>query len=159
MNTLIKNVPIAKVGKIFDGREITRHMLERCRDTFSPQEYQPYAGEIYTDWRQSPTVLHQGKVLSLKLDNDTLFADIEMFMPPQAVREKVLYPCIAYRKTGRTTEPALFAVTLDKRPVRADAVAIKDCDISEAAKPKRLLHERNNAIQRNWKPKKIMDCV
>ncbi|ECL8678708.1 hypothetical protein MZF08_003582 [Salmonella enterica] len=92
MNTLIKNVPIARVGKVFDGREITLHMLERCRDTFCPQEYQPYVGELYTDWRQSPTVIHQGKVLSLRLDNDTLFADIEMFMSPQDVREKVLYP-------------------------------------------------------------------
>ncbi|EIY5516207.1 hypothetical protein MM424_001549 [Salmonella enterica] len=133
MNTFIKNVPIARVGKVFDDREITLHMLERCRDTFCLQECQPDVGEIYTDWRGSPTILHQGKVLSLKLDNDTLFADIEMFMSPQAVREKVLYPCIAYRDTGRTTKPALFAVTLSERPARADAVAIKDCDISEAA--------------------------
>lgn len=133
MNTLIKNVPIARVSKILDGREITRQMIERCWDTFCPQEYQPYVGGLYTDWRQSPTIIHQGKVLSLKLDNDTLFADIEMFMSPEAVREKVLYPCIAYWETGRTTEPALFAVTLDERPVRADAVAIKDCDICEAA--------------------------
>ncbi|ECC9939588.1 hypothetical protein WDI34_004323 [Salmonella enterica subsp. enterica] len=133
MNTLIKNVPIAKVGKVFDGREITLHMLERCRDTFCPQEYQPYVGELYTDWRQSPTVIHQGKVLSLKLDNDTLFADIEMFMSPQDVREKVLYPSIGYWKTERTTEPALFTVIIDRRPVRADSIAIKDCDISEAA--------------------------
>ncbi|EHG3076560.1 hypothetical protein J4S47_000934 [Salmonella enterica] len=132
MNTLIKNVPIAKVGKIFDGREITRHMLERCRDTFSPQKYQPCVGRIYTDWRQSPTVLHQGKVLSLKLDNDTLLADIEMFMPPQAVREKVLYPCITYLKTRSATEPTLLAVALDDKPNRDDDIAIKDCDISEA---------------------------
>ncbi|ECT9434690.1 hypothetical protein CHY14_11590 [Salmonella enterica subsp. enterica serovar Pensacola] len=133
MNTLIKNVPIARVGKIFDDREITLHMLERCRDTFCLQKYQPCVGEIYTDWRESPTILHHGKVLSLSVDADTLLADIEMFMSPEAVREKVLYPCIAYRETERTTEPALFAVILDKRPVRADAVAIKDCDISEAA--------------------------
>ncbi|EDW1729793.1 hypothetical protein S726_001826 [Salmonella enterica subsp. enterica] len=132
MNTLIKNVPIAKVGKILDGREITRQMIERCRDTFCLQKYQPCVGEIFMDWRGSPTILHHGKVLSLKLDSDTLFADIEMFMSPEAVREKVLYPCIAYRKTGRTTKPALFAVTLGERPVRADSIAIKDCDISEA---------------------------
>ncbi|EMF4524959.1 hypothetical protein V3E53_000254 [Salmonella enterica] len=133
MNTLIKNVPIARVGKILDGREITLHMLERCRDTFGLRDYQPCVGEIFMDWRESPTILNQGKVLSLSVDADTLLADIEMFMSPEAVREKVLYPCIAYRETRRTTEPALFAVILDERPVRADAVAIKDCDISEAA--------------------------
>ncbi|EJY1544054.1 hypothetical protein OFT38_004833 [Salmonella enterica] len=133
MNTLIKNVPIAKVGKILDDREITRQMIERCRDTFGLRDYQPCVGEIFMDWRESPTILHHGKVLSLSVDADTLLADIEMFMPPEAVREKVLYPGIAYLKTKSTTKPALFAVTLGERPARADAVAIKDCDISEAA--------------------------
>ncbi|EBU8845833.1 hypothetical protein DMA39_22320 [Salmonella enterica subsp. enterica serovar Muenchen] len=132
MNTLIKNVPIAKVGKVFDGREITLHMLERCRDTFCLQECQPDVGEIYTDWRQSPTIIHQGKVLSLKLDNDTLFADIEMFMSPEAVREKALYPGIAYLETKSTTKPALIAVILGDKPNRADNIAIRDCDICEA---------------------------
>ncbi|EEC2773426.1 hypothetical protein CDA89_06515 [Salmonella enterica] len=133
MNTLIKNVPIARVGKIFDGREITLHMLERCRDAFCLQEYQPCVGEIFMDWRESPTILHHGKVLSLSVDSDTLLADIEMFVPPETVRGKALYPGIAYLETKSTTAPALIAVILGERPVRADAVAIKDCDISEAA--------------------------
>lgn len=133
MNTLIKNVPIAKVGKIFDDREITLHMLERCRDTFCLQEYQPCVGEIYMDWRESPTILHHGKVLSLSVDADTLLADIEMFMPPETVREKALYPGIAYLETKSTTTPALIAVILGDKPNRADSIAIKDCDICEAA--------------------------
>lgn len=35
MNTLIKNVPIARAGKIIDGREITQSMLKHCVETFT----------------------------------------------------------------------------------------------------------------------------
>ncbi|ELS5095616.1 hypothetical protein QO790_001008 [Salmonella enterica] len=132
MNTLIKNVPIAKVGKVFDDREITLHMLERCRDNFCLSDYQPCVGEIYMNWRESPTILHHGKVLSLSVDADTLIADIEMFTSPEAVREKALYPGIAYLETKSTTTPALIAVILGDKPNRDDSIAIKDCDICEA---------------------------
>ncbi|EEJ6098602.1 hypothetical protein GTM63_002176 [Salmonella enterica] len=133
MNTLIKNVPIARVGKVFDDREITLHMLERCRDTFGLRDYQPCVGEIYIDWRESPTILHHGKVLSLSVDADTLLADIEMLMSPETVRGKTLYPGIAYLETKSATTPALIAVILGDKPNRDDSIAIKDCDICEAA--------------------------
>ncbi|EDT6430948.1 hypothetical protein WP66_001113 [Salmonella enterica subsp. enterica] len=133
MNTLIKNVPIARVGKIIDGREITLHMLERCRDTFNLNYYQPTVGEFSGDPMVSIATRIQGRVLSMKVDNDTLFADIEMFMPPEAVREMDLYPAIAYMEGGNINTPALMNVILVTIPSRDDAIAIKDCDISEAA--------------------------
>ncbi|EJX2514881.1 hypothetical protein ODY36_005214, partial [Salmonella enterica] len=49
MSTLIKNVPIAKAGKIFDGREITQSMLKHCVETFNPDYYQPNVGEFTGD--------------------------------------------------------------------------------------------------------------
>ncbi|EEO7833680.1 hypothetical protein MVS59_003917 [Salmonella enterica] len=132
MNTLIKNVPIAKVGKVFDGREITRHMLERCRDTFNPNYYQPSVGEFSDDPMVSVAVRNQGKVLSLTMDNDTLLADIAMFMSPKAVRKIKLYPTIAYMEGGNSKTPALIDVILAEIPNRDDNIMIKDCDISEA---------------------------
>ncbi|EJB8841861.1 hypothetical protein MXG19_003745 [Salmonella enterica] len=131
MNTLIKNVPIAKVGKVFDGREITRHMLERCRDTFNLDYYQPTVGELFGDPISFATC-NQGKVLSLKVDNDTLLADIEMFMSPEAVREMEVYPTIAYMEGANINTPALIDVILAEIPNRDDNIMIKDCDISEA---------------------------
>ncbi|MCT7099017.1 hypothetical protein [Salmonella enterica] len=46
MNTLIKNVPIARTGKIIDGREITQSMLKHCVETFNTDYYQPNIGEF-----------------------------------------------------------------------------------------------------------------
>ncbi|EEM8924066.1 hypothetical protein GL409_03255 [Salmonella enterica] len=133
MNTLIKNVPIAKIGKILDGREITRQIIERCRDTFNLNYYQPPVGEFSGDSMASIAIRNKGKVLSLSVDADTLLADIEMFMPPEVVREMELYPTIAYMESGNIKIPALMNVILAEIPNRADNIAIKDCDISEAA--------------------------
>ncbi|EBW8393603.1 hypothetical protein A3X38_12600 [Salmonella enterica subsp. enterica serovar Florida] len=132
MNTLIKNVPIARVGKILDGREITRQMIERCWDTFDLNYYQPPVGEFSGDPMVSIAIHNQGKVLSLSVDNDTLFADIEMFMPPKTVRKMKLYPTIAYTEGGNIKTPALMNVILAEIPNRDDNIMIKDCDISEA---------------------------
>ncbi|EHI8550363.1 TPA: hypothetical protein ACJGMX_001533 [Salmonella enterica subsp. enterica serovar Virchow] len=92
MNTLIKNVPIARAGKIIDGREITRSMLKHCVETFNPDSYQPNIGEFINDPMVSVDIQNQGRVERLKLKDDTLFADVEMYMP--VVDVKVSGYCI-----------------------------------------------------------------
>ncbi|EEF1803685.1 hypothetical protein LGA02_003871 [Salmonella enterica] len=81
MNTLIKNVPIAKTGKIIDGREITLSMLEHCVETFNTNYYQPNIGELIGDPMETVDIKNQGKIERLTLKDDTLFADVEMYMP------------------------------------------------------------------------------
>ncbi|MGF2654936.1 hypothetical protein ACQUWL_20825 [Serratia marcescens] len=130
MSTLIKNVPIAKVGKIFDGREITRHMLERCVARFDPEVWKPRVNDYIVDVR-SP---NKGEVIALRLENDTLLADIKMWMEPDEVRAMNLYPAIWYREEEKDKPhfPALLDVSLSADKSRADATAIKDCDISKS---------------------------
>ncbi|EAB4138930.1 hypothetical protein CGN00_14260 [Salmonella enterica] len=129
MNTLIKNVPIAKAGKIFDGREITRHMLERCVAKFDPEVWKPRVNDYIVDIR-SP---NKGEVIALRLENDTLLADIKMWMEPDEVRAMNLYPAIWYREEKKEEPyyPALIDISLLADKGQEDAVAIKDCDISE----------------------------
>ncbi|EKY9594739.1 hypothetical protein RD064_004422 [Salmonella enterica] len=130
MSTLIKNVPIAKAGKIFDGREITRHMLERCVAKFDPEVWKPRVNDYIVDIR-SP---NKGEVIALRLENDTLLADIKMWMEPDEVRAMNLYPAIWYREEKKEEPyyPALIDISLLADKGQEDAVAIKDCDISEA---------------------------
>lgn len=61
MNTLIKNVPIAKTGKIIDGREITQSMLKHCVETFNTDYYQPNIGELIGDPMETVDIKNQGK--------------------------------------------------------------------------------------------------
>ncbi|EGS2541101.1 hypothetical protein I8K56_003076 [Salmonella enterica] len=129
MSTLIKNVPIAKVGKIFGGLEVTRHMLERCVAKFNPEVWQPrvndHTGGIHS--------MIKGEVIALRLENDTLFADIKMWMKPDEVRAMNLYPAIWYRKEEKDKPhfPALIDISLLANKGWEDSTAIKDCDISE----------------------------
>ncbi|EIF0348862.1 hypothetical protein LD415_002282 [Salmonella enterica] len=129
MSTLIKNVPIAKVGKIFGGREITRHMLERCVAKFVPEVWKPRVND-YIVYIRAP---NKGEVIALRLENDALLADIKMWMKPDEVRAMNLYPAIWYRKEEKDDPhfPALLDVSLSADKSRADATAIKDCDISK----------------------------
>ncbi|EMF3935300.1 hypothetical protein V3D75_003682 [Salmonella enterica] len=129
MSTLIKNVPIAKVGKAFNGLEITRHMLERCVARFNPEVWQPRVNDYIVDIRAP----NKGEVIALRLENDTLFADIKMWMKPDEVRAMNLYPAIWYRKEEKEKPlyPALIDISLFADKNREDDIAIKDCDISE----------------------------
>ncbi|EAT6599036.1 hypothetical protein E4X46_19185 [Salmonella enterica] len=127
MNTLIKNVPIAKVGKIIDGREITRSMLKHCVETFNTDYYQPNVGEFIGDPMVTVDIKNQGKIERLKLKGDTLFADIEMYMPIADVKKLCPFPAIAYDPKFS----ALMYVILDKRPNREDCIALKDCEMRE----------------------------
>ncbi|ENV2802382.1 hypothetical protein ACFJQS_003646 [Salmonella enterica] len=129
MSTLIKNVPIAKVGKIFNGLEITCHMLERCVAKFDPEVWKPRVNDYIVDIR-SP---NKGEVIALRLENDTLLADIKMWMEPDEVRAMNLYPAIWYREEKKEEPyyPALIDISLLADKGQEDAVAIKDCDISE----------------------------
>lgn len=83
MTTLIKDVVIARTGKIIDGREITLSILEHCVATFKPEYYQPNVVEHLDDVvRQRQHVArNKGKVISLKLEDGVLFADLEMYEP------------------------------------------------------------------------------
>ncbi|EGD5857597.1 hypothetical protein IBH98_002224 [Salmonella enterica] len=129
MSTLIKNVPIAKVGKIFDGREITRHMLERCVAKFNPEVWLPRVNDYIVETRAP----NKGEVIALRLENDTLFADIKMWMKPDEVRAMNLYPAIWYRKEEKDKPhfPALIDISLLANKGWEDSTAIKDCDISK----------------------------
>ncbi|EAA9117108.1 hypothetical protein EA647_03845 [Salmonella enterica] len=126
MSTLIKNVPIAKVGKIFDGREITRHMLERCVETFDFNHYPVPVGTPFKSIEHP--VKRMGKLLTLKLENNTLIADIEIFSPPEYTKRLNLFPAISYSVLNA---PSLLAVRLTSHRNSEDAIAIKDCDISK----------------------------
>lgn len=129
MSTLIKNVPLARVGKLFNGLEITRHMLERCVAKFNPEVWKPRVNDYVFDIR-SP---NKGEVIALRLENDTLFADIRMWMEPEEVRAMDLYPVVEYLQEEKEQPyyPALLRVCLHADKTREDAIAIKDCDISK----------------------------
>ncbi|ECD2011107.1 hypothetical protein EWK48_19255, partial [Salmonella enterica subsp. enterica serovar Give] len=66
MSTLIKNVPIARTGKIIDGREITQSMLKHCVETFNPDYYQPNVGEFISNPMVAIDIKIQGKIERLK---------------------------------------------------------------------------------------------
>ncbi|ECA5249520.1 hypothetical protein ELS07_13150 [Salmonella enterica subsp. enterica serovar Lomalinda] len=99
MNTLIKNVPIAKTGKIIDGREITQSMLEHCVKTFNTDYYQPNIGEFIDDPMATLNIKNQGKIERLTLKDDTLFADVEMYMPIADVKNCASFRLLHTRNT------------------------------------------------------------
>ncbi|EBO9661522.1 hypothetical protein AF97_07185 [Salmonella enterica] len=134
MNTLIKNVPIARAGKITDGSEITQSMLEHCVKTFNTDYYQPNIGELIGDPMETVDIKNQGKIERLKLKGDTLFADVEMYMPIADVKKLCQFPAIAYRKHENPKFSALMYVILDKSPNREDCIAINDCEMTEVTK-------------------------
>ncbi len=131
MNTLIKNVPIAKTGKIIDGREITQSMLECCVKTFNTDYYQPNIGEFIDDPMANLNIKNQGKIERLTLKDDTLFADVEMYMPIADVKKLCQFPAIAYMEHENPKFSALMYVILAKRPNREDCIAINDCEMTE----------------------------
>ncbi|EBN4546707.1 hypothetical protein LGG40_004882 [Salmonella enterica] len=131
MNTLIKNVPIAKVGKIIDGREITRSMLKHCVETFNTDYYQPNVGERIGNPVVTVDIKNQGKIERLTLKGDTLFADIEMYMPIADVKKLCQFPAIAYRNYKDIKAATLMYVILAKLPNRKDCIALKDCEMRE----------------------------
>ncbi|EBB7648103.1 hypothetical protein CKC63_09295 [Salmonella enterica] len=131
MNTLIKNVPIAKVGKIIDGREITRSMLKHCVETFNTDYYQPNVGEFIGNPMVIVDIKNQGKIERLTLKGDTLFADIEMYIPIADVKKLCQFPAIAYRNYKDIKAATLMYVILAKLPNRKDCIALKDCEMRE----------------------------
>lgn len=136
MGTLIKNVVIARTGKIIDGREITQSILEHCVKTFKPEYYQPNVVEHFDDVvRQRQHVArNKGKVKSLKLEDGVLFADLEMYAPVGNVKKMKRYPTICYMKSGKPKTPALMSVILAELPNRKDNLAINDCEMTEIKK-------------------------
>ncbi|EIS0353443.1 hypothetical protein LY020_001650 [Salmonella enterica] len=131
MNTLIKNVPIARTGKIIDGREITQSMLKHCVETFNTDYYQPNIGEFIGNPMVTVDIKNQGKIERLKLKGDTLFADIEMYMPIADVKKLCQFPAIAYREHEDPKFAALMYVALTELPNRKDCIALKDCEMRE----------------------------
>ncbi|ECI4646556.1 hypothetical protein DQY68_20250 [Salmonella enterica subsp. salamae] len=104
MNTLIKNVPIARAGKIIDGREITQSMLESYVKTFNADYYQPNIGEFIGNPMVTRDIKNQGKIERLTLKDDTLFADVEMYMPIADVKKLCQFPVL---HTWNTKNPNL----------------------------------------------------
>ncbi|EEA3035927.1 hypothetical protein WH126_001013 [Salmonella enterica] len=131
MNTLIKNVPIARAGKIIDGREITQSMLKHCVETFNTDYYQPNIGEFIDNPMVTVDIKNQGKIERLKLKGDTLFADIEMYMPIADVKKLCQFPAIAYMEHENPKFSALMYVILTEIPNRKDCIALKDCEMRE----------------------------
>ncbi|ECP8614153.1 hypothetical protein CSN52_001575 [Salmonella enterica subsp. diarizonae] len=134
MNTLIKKVPIARAGKIIDGREITRSMLKHCVETFNTDYYQPNIGELIGDPMETVDIKNQGKIERLKLKGDTLFADVEMYMPIADVKKLCQFPAIAYMEPEKPKFSALMYVILAEIPNRKDCIALKDCEMTEIKK-------------------------
>ncbi|EHJ2683424.1 hypothetical protein J9M98_003624 [Salmonella enterica] len=89
VNTLIKNVPIARAGRIVDGREITQSILKHCVETFNPDYYQPNIGEFIGNPMVTRDIKNQGKIERLTLKDGTLFADVEMYMPHSRCKKVV----------------------------------------------------------------------
>ncbi|ECH0824836.1 hypothetical protein FPD09_25200 [Salmonella enterica] len=125
MSTLIKNVPLARVGKIFDGREVTRHIIERCVKNFNLKSYKP---SVVFSTNESDT---KGFVVALRIEGDTLFADITTHASPGTVKRWNVYPAIEYLPVGEPGYPSLTGVLLSEEKSREDDIAIKDCDISK----------------------------
>ncbi|MGG5961881.1 hypothetical protein ACQSED_09165 [Salmonella enterica] len=134
MQTLIKDVIIAKTGKIYDGREITRSMLKHCVETFNPDYYRPNIGELIGDPMVTVDIKNQGRVERLKLKGNTLFADVEMYMPIADVKKLCQFPAIAYRNYENIKVAALMYVILAEIPNRKDCIAINDCEMTEVTK-------------------------
>ncbi|ECZ5367957.1 hypothetical protein OP205_002138 [Salmonella enterica subsp. enterica] len=134
MNTLIKNVPIARTGKIIDGREITQSMLKHCVETFNTDYYQPNIGEFIGNPMVTVDIKNQGKIERLKLKGDTLFADIEMYMPIADVKKLCQFPAIAYRNYEDIKIATLMYVALAELPNRKDCIALNDCEMTEVTK-------------------------
>ncbi|ECZ4991469.1 hypothetical protein G6094_000108 [Salmonella enterica] len=134
MNTLIKNVPIARTGKIIDGREITQSMLKHCVETFNTDYYQPNIGEFIGNPMVTVDIKNQGKIERLTLKGDTLFADIEMYMPIADVKKLCQFPAIAYRNNKDIKAATLMYVALTKLPNRKDCIALNDCEMTEVTK-------------------------
>ncbi|MGF2654619.1 hypothetical protein ACQUWL_19165 [Serratia marcescens] len=124
MSTLIKNVPIAKVGKIFDGREVSRQMIELCVKNFNPEAYQPRV-------RMGTAFAIKGDVVALRIEDDILRADIKTPVSPGTVKNWNVYPTIEYLPVGEPGYPSLIGVYLAEEKSREDDIAIKDCDISK----------------------------
>lgn len=134
MNTLIKNVPIARTGKIIDGREITQSMLKHCVETFNTDYYQPNIGEFIGNPMVTVDIKNQGKIERLTLKGDTLFADIEMYMPIADVKKLCQFPAIAYRNYEDIKIATLMYVALAELPNRKDCIALNDCEMTEVTK-------------------------
>ncbi|EBN8660559.1 hypothetical protein C2392_09870 [Salmonella enterica] len=131
MNTLIKNVLIARAGKIIDGREITQSMLKHCVETFNTDYYQPNVGEFIGNPMVTVDIKNQGKIERLKLKDNTLFADIEMYMPLADVKKLCQFPAIAYGEYENPKFAALLYVILTELPNRKDCIALNDCEMRE----------------------------
>ncbi|ENW1037690.1 hypothetical protein ACFLB9_004869, partial [Salmonella enterica] len=125
------NVPIARTGKIIDGREITQSMLKHCVETFNTDYYQPNIGEFIGNPMVTVDIKNQGKIERLTLKGDTLFADIEMYMPIADVKKLCQFPAIAYREHEDPKFAALMYVILTELPNRKDCIALKDCEMRE----------------------------
>ncbi|QXN83055.1 hypothetical protein JMJ85_20090 [Salmonella enterica subsp. diarizonae] len=133
MSTLIKNVVIARVGKIIDGREITLSVLEHCVATFKPEYYQPNVVEFFDDvvHQRQHVARNKGKVKSLTLKDGVLFADLEMYAPIDKTKKIKQYPTICYMKSGKPKTPALMSVILAELPNRNDNLAINRYKMKE----------------------------
>lgn len=136
MGTLIKNVVIARAGKIIDGREITLSILEHCVATFKPEYYQPNVVEHFDDvvHQRQHVARNKGKVISLKLEDGVLFADLEMYAPVDKTKKIKRYPTICYMKSGKPKTPALMSVILAGLPNRNDNLAINRYKMTEIKK-------------------------
>lgn len=131
MTTLIKDVVIARVGKIVDGCEITLSILEHCVTTFKPEYYQPNVVEHFDDAVRKHVARNKGKVKSLKLEDGVLFADLEMYAPVDKTKKIKRYPTICYMKSGKPKTPALMSVILAELPNRNDNQAINRYKMKE----------------------------
>ncbi|EBI7739910.1 hypothetical protein VLE30_004952, partial [Salmonella enterica] len=76
-------------------------------------------------------IKNQGKIERLTLKGDTLFADIEMYMPIADVKKLCQFPAIAYREHEDPKFAALMYVILTELPNREDCIALKDCEMRE----------------------------
>ncbi|HHP3381887.1 TPA: hypothetical protein ACWV46_002027 [Salmonella enterica subsp. enterica serovar Muenchen] len=107
MSTLIKDVVIARVGKIIDGREITLSILERCVATFKPEYYQPNVVEHFDDVVRKHVARNKGKVISLKLEDGVLFADLEMYAPVSNVKKNKTVSHHLLHEKRKTENPGI----------------------------------------------------
>ncbi|ECH9429799.1 hypothetical protein ZX67_20870 [Salmonella enterica subsp. enterica] len=133
MSTLIKDVVIARVGKIVDGREITLSILEHCVKTFKPEYYQPNVVEHFDDvvHQRQHVARNKGKVISLKLEDGVLFADLEMYAPIAKTKKIKRHPTICYMANGKPKTQALMSVILAELPNRKDNLAINRYKMKE----------------------------
>ncbi|EHL2774289.1 hypothetical protein KCE64_005178, partial [Salmonella enterica subsp. enterica serovar Hvittingfoss] len=74
---------------------------------------------------------NKGKVISLKLEDGVLFADLEMYAPVDKTKKIERYPTICYMKSGKPKTPALMSVILAELPNRNDNLAINRYKMKE----------------------------